>query len=147
MKALLDSHDKFLHYDALNADDAERMQANQAALQVIADQVGKLDPSQKCGEQYEVFRSAIDELHRATQLAYAVASDPTSAPNTISRSMIAIQTRSPLACSDPTRSRVETSLPSGARRRLVHREITSANRFRHLISMLSGRPMRIPNLQ
>lgn len=79
VKAFLDSHDKLLHYDALTADDVERMQANQAALRGVTDQVGELDPPQKYREQYEVFRSAIDEMHKATQLAYAVAFDPTSA--------------------------------------------------------------------
>jgi len=79
VKAFLDSHDKLLHYDALTADDVERMQANQAALRGVTDQVGELDPPQKYREQYEVFRSAIDEMHKATQLAYAVAFEPTSA--------------------------------------------------------------------
>lgn len=79
VKAFLDSHDKLLHYDALTADDVERMQTNQAALRGVTDQIGELDPPQKYGEQYEVFRSAIDEMHKATQLAYAVASDPISA--------------------------------------------------------------------
>jgi hypothetical protein len=79
VKAFLDSHDKLLHYDVLTADDVEQMQTNQAALREITDQVGELDPPQKYGEQYEVFRSAIDEMHKATQLAYAVASDPISA--------------------------------------------------------------------
>jgi len=79
VKAFLDSHDKLVHYDALTADDVEQMQANQATLQGFTVQVGDLDPPQKYGEQYEVFHSAIDEMHEATRLAYALAADPTSA--------------------------------------------------------------------
>ena|SRR5215211_1554904 len=79
VKAFLDSHDKLVHYDALTAEDVDQMRANQATLQGFTGQVGDLDPPQKYGEQYEVFRSAIDEMHEATQLAYALAADPTSA--------------------------------------------------------------------
>src|SRR5215218_6594255 len=75
VKAFLDSHDKLVHYDALTAEDVDQMRANQG----FTGQVGDLDPPQKYGEQYEVFRSAIDEMHEATQLAYALAADPTSA--------------------------------------------------------------------
>jgi|SRR5215208_3552471 len=79
VKAFLDSHGKLLHYDALTADDVEQMLANQAVLRGVTDQVGELDPPQKYREQYDVFHAAIDEMHKATQLAYAVASEPTSA--------------------------------------------------------------------
>lgn len=79
VKTFLDSHDKLLHYDALTADDVEKLQANQAALQVFTDQAGDLNAPQKYREQKEVFLSAINELHEAARLAYALAVDPTSA--------------------------------------------------------------------
>jgi hypothetical protein len=78
-QTFLDSHDRLVRYDALNVDDIEEMQANQAALQEITEQVANLHPPQKHREQYEVFRSAINELHQAVQLAYNLAADPVSA--------------------------------------------------------------------
>jgi hypothetical protein len=79
VETFLDSHQKFMRYDALTADDIEEMQADQAALKGFADQVEGLDPPQKYREQYEVFRSAINELYEATKLAYKLAADPTAA--------------------------------------------------------------------
>jgi hypothetical protein len=79
VETFLDSHQKFMRYDALTADDIEEMQADQAALKGFADQVEGLDPPQKHREQYEVFRSAINELYEATKLAYELAADPTAA--------------------------------------------------------------------
>ena len=79
VETFLDSHDKLLHYDALTADDVEELRANQAALQGFTDQIGDLKPPQKYREQNDVFLSAIDELHEAAQVAYALAADPTSA--------------------------------------------------------------------
>ena len=79
VETFLDSHQKFMPYDALTADDIEEMQADQAALKGFADQVDGLDPPQKHREQYEVFRSAINELYEATKLAYELAADPTAA--------------------------------------------------------------------
>ena len=79
VETFLDSHQKFMRYDALTADDIEQMQANQAALKGFADQVEGLDPPQKYREHYEVFRSAINELYEATTLAYKLAADPTAA--------------------------------------------------------------------
>jgi hypothetical protein len=78
-ETFFDSHDKLLRYDALNADDVEEMQANQTTLQETTEQVASLDPPQRYREQYEVFRSAINELHQAAQLAYNLAADPVSA--------------------------------------------------------------------
>jgi hypothetical protein len=75
----LDSHDKLLRYDALTGEDVEDLQANQAALQGFTVQVDDLSPPQKYTEHYEVFRSTINELHLATQLAYQLAADPTAA--------------------------------------------------------------------
>jgi hypothetical protein len=79
VETFLDSHERLLRYDALTADDVEEMQANQAALQGYADQADDLDPPRRYGEQYEVFRSAINELYQAAQLAHDLAADPTAA--------------------------------------------------------------------
>ena len=79
VETFLDSHDKLLHYDALSADDVEEMKANLTALQEFANQAGDLNAPQKYREQNDVFLSAIDELHEAAQVAYALAADPTSA--------------------------------------------------------------------
>jgi hypothetical protein len=79
VETFLDSHERLLRYDALTADDVEEMQANQVALQGYTDQTDDLDPPQKYGEQYEVFRSAINELYEATKLAYDLAADPAAA--------------------------------------------------------------------
>ena len=79
VETFLDSHDRLLRYDALTAGDVEEMQANQAALQRYTDQVRELNPPRRYGEQYEVFRSAIEELYQAAQLAHDLAADPTAA--------------------------------------------------------------------
>jgi hypothetical protein len=79
VETFLDSHERFLSYDALTSDDVEEMQANQASLQGFTDQVNDLNPPQKYKEQYEVFRLAINELHEAARLAYSLAADPTAA--------------------------------------------------------------------
>ncbi len=41
--------------------------------------MNNLDPPQQYGEHYEVFSSAVNELHEAGQLAYDLAADPTAA--------------------------------------------------------------------
>ena len=79
VETFLDTHEKLLRYDALTADDVEEMQANQTALKTFTDQVDGLDPPQTYREQYEVFRSAINELYEATRQAYTFAADPTAA--------------------------------------------------------------------
>jgi hypothetical protein len=79
VEAFLDSHEKLLRYDALTSGDVEKMQANQAALHGFADQANDLRAPQKYTEQNDAFLSAIDELHQAAQLAYALAADPISA--------------------------------------------------------------------
>jgi hypothetical protein len=79
VKTFLDSHDKISRYDALTADDVEEMQANQATLQDITNQVATLDPPQRYREQYELFSSATSELYEAARLAYNLAADPISA--------------------------------------------------------------------
>jgi hypothetical protein len=79
VEAFLDSHEKLLRYDSLASDDIEKMQANEAALQGFAGQASDLRAPQKYREQKIAFLSAIEELHQAAQLAYALAADPTSA--------------------------------------------------------------------
>jgi hypothetical protein len=79
VETFLDSHDKLLHYDALTADNIGEMQANQATLQELIDQVANLNPPREYKEQYKVFRLAVNELHDTTQLAYTFAADPTAA--------------------------------------------------------------------
>ena len=79
VEAFLDSHEKLLRYDALTSADIEKMQANQAALQVLANRASDLRAPQKYRDQKDAFLSAIDELHRAAQLANALAADPIAA--------------------------------------------------------------------
>jgi hypothetical protein len=79
VEAFLDSHEKLLRYDTLTSGDIEEMQADEAALQGFVDQASDLRAPQKYGEQKDAFVSAIEELHQAAQLAYALAADPISA--------------------------------------------------------------------
>jgi hypothetical protein len=79
VETFLDTHERLLRYDALTAEDVEEMRANQAALRGYSDQVRELNPPRRFGDQYEVFRSAINELHQAAQLAHDLAADPTAA--------------------------------------------------------------------
>ena len=74
-----DSHETFLRYDALTSADIEKLQANRTALKRFADQASALSAPKKYEKQLDVFRSAIDELHRAVKLSYVLAADPISA--------------------------------------------------------------------
>jgi hypothetical protein len=55
------------------------MQAHEAAHQGFVGQASDMNAPQKYREQKIAFLSAIDELHQAAQLAYALAADPISA--------------------------------------------------------------------
>jgi len=79
VEAFLDSHDKLLRYDALNAGDVEEMQANEATLEKLTNRASSLAPPQKYEGQHEVFSSAVAELHEAARLAYGAAADPVAA--------------------------------------------------------------------
>lgn len=79
VETFLDSHSKLLHYDALTAEDVEKMQVNQDVLRTSTDQVDELAPPPSYMEHRDVFSSAINELHEATRLAYVLAADPTAA--------------------------------------------------------------------
>jgi hypothetical protein len=82
VKTFLDSHEELVRYDALTANDVDKMENNQKTLGELADQADNLKPPQnpqKYREQQETFSSAISELHEAGQLGYRMASDPTAA--------------------------------------------------------------------
>ena len=79
VRTLLDSHDKLLRYDILTTDDVREMRANESALRGFAARVDGLDPPRRYVGQYEVFRSAINELHEAAQLAHSLVADATVA--------------------------------------------------------------------
>jgi hypothetical protein len=79
VEAFSDSHAKLLRYDTLTSGDIEEMKSNRAALQGFADQASDLKAPQKYRKQKDAFVLAIDELHQAAQLAYALAADPISA--------------------------------------------------------------------
>jgi hypothetical protein len=82
VETFLNSHEKLLRYDALSAADVEEMEADEAALQGMADRAAGLDPPQKYEEQHGVFASAIDQLHEAARLAHAMAADPVAVTET-----------------------------------------------------------------
>ena len=73
------SHEKLLRYDALAAADVQKMEANETALQGMAERAADLEPPRKYGEQHEVFVSAVDELREAARLAHVMAADPVAA--------------------------------------------------------------------
>jgi hypothetical protein len=75
----LDCHAKLRRYDALATEDIEELRADQAALQGFAEQVDETDPPQGYTEQYEAFRSAVNELHEGARLAHYLAADPVAA--------------------------------------------------------------------
>ena len=75
----LDSHEMLLRYDTLTSGDVEKLRADQADLARFAGEAGALSAPQKYMEHKDVFRSAIDGLHQAAQLAYVLAADPISA--------------------------------------------------------------------
>jgi hypothetical protein len=79
VETFLDSNEKLLHYDALTPGDVKKMQANQAVLQGFVTQASHLNAPHKYTQQKAAFLSAIEELHQAAKLAYALAADPISA--------------------------------------------------------------------
>jgi hypothetical protein len=82
VEVFLDSHDKLLQYDMLTADDLAEMQVNESALRGCVNQVDDLDPPRRYAGQYEVYRSAMNELHEAAQLAYSLVAYPIAATKT-----------------------------------------------------------------
>lgn len=75
----LDCHAKLMRYDSLTAKDIEELRGDQASLQRFTEQVDETDPPQGYTEQYEAFRSAVNEMHEGAQLAYSLAADPVAA--------------------------------------------------------------------
>jgi hypothetical protein len=65
-----------LRYDTLTSGDVEKLRAEQAILERYADRAGALRAPQRYEEHKDVFRSAIDGLHKAARLAYVLAADP-----------------------------------------------------------------------
>ena len=82
VEASLQSNDKLLRYDALNAGDVEEIKANYVALQGYARRARDLAPSAENKDQYKVFVLAISELRDANELAYRLVADPSSATQT-----------------------------------------------------------------
>ena len=79
VEAFRSSHEKVLRYDSLAADDVQKMEANEAALQEMSERAADLEPPRKYGEQHDVFVSAVDELREAARLAHVMAADPVAA--------------------------------------------------------------------
>jgi hypothetical protein len=77
--AFLSSNEMLLRYDTLTSGDVEKLQAEQAILARYAGQAEALGAPQKYKQHKDVFSSAIEELHQATQLAHVLAADPISA--------------------------------------------------------------------
>jgi hypothetical protein len=82
VEASLRSNDKLLRYDGLTADDIEEMKADYVALESYVLRANDLAPSAENENQYKVFVLAIGELRDANELAYRLASDPSSATQT-----------------------------------------------------------------
>jgi hypothetical protein len=79
VETFLESHEKLLRYDALATADVREMEANETALQGMADRAANLDPPRKYEEQHDVFSAAIDEMRNAAGLAHDMAADPVAA--------------------------------------------------------------------
>jgi hypothetical protein len=79
VETFLRSHEKLQQYDALNADDIQAMEANEAALLDLATRASELTPPREYNEQHEVFSAAIEELREAARLAHVMAADPVAA--------------------------------------------------------------------
>src|SRR5215207_3151343 len=82
VEAALRSNNKLLRYDALTAEDVEELKADYVALENYARRARDLAPSAEHEDQYKVFVLAIGELRDANELAYRLASDPSSATQT-----------------------------------------------------------------
>jgi hypothetical protein len=78
----LRSNNKLLRYDGLTAEDVEELKADYVALENYARRAKDLAPSAEHEDQYKVFVLAIGELRDANELAYRLASDPSSATQT-----------------------------------------------------------------
>jgi hypothetical protein len=82
VEASLRSNNKLLRYDALTAEDVEELKVDYVALENYARRARDLAPSAEHEDQYKVFVLAINELRDANELAYRLATDPSSATQT-----------------------------------------------------------------
>src|SRR5215217_3390356 len=82
VEASLRSNNKLLRYDGLTAEDVEELEADYVALENYARRAKDLAPSVENEDQHKVFVLAIGELRDANELAYRLASDPSSATQT-----------------------------------------------------------------
>jgi hypothetical protein len=79
VEASLRSNNKLLRYDGLTAEDVEELKADYVDLENYARRARDLAPSAEHEDQYTVFVLAISELRDASELAYRLAADPSSA--------------------------------------------------------------------
>jgi hypothetical protein len=79
VEASLRSNNKLLRYDGLTAEDVEDLKADYVVLENYARRARDLAPSAEHEDQYKVFVLAISELRDASELAYRLAADPSSA--------------------------------------------------------------------
>ena len=82
VETALSSNNKLLRYDSLTAEDVEELKADYVALENYARRARDLAPSAEHEDQYKVFVLAINELREANELAYRLATDPSSATQT-----------------------------------------------------------------
>ena len=82
VETALRSNNKLLRYDGLTAEDVEELKADYVALENYARRARDLAPSAEHEDQYKVFVLAINELREANELAYRLATDPSSATQT-----------------------------------------------------------------
>jgi hypothetical protein len=82
VEASLRSNNKLLRYDGLTAEDVEELKADYVLLENYARRANDLAPSAEHEDQYKIFVLAINELRDANELAYRLASDPSSATQT-----------------------------------------------------------------
>jgi hypothetical protein len=73
------SNDKLLRYDALTRENVADLQANYSALGDYDAQIENVIPPEEYKDQYRLLSVAVDDLYRATEIAYRSASNPVSA--------------------------------------------------------------------
>jgi hypothetical protein len=79
VEVFLESHDRILRYDTLTPADVQAMEDNYLVLRGYSEQAADLSPPEEYSEQHAQFSFAINELYRASEIAYRVTADPASA--------------------------------------------------------------------
>jgi hypothetical protein len=79
MEASLQSTDKLRRPDSLTAADVQDMEDNLVALKEYDDQVEDLEPPEEYRNQHDLLTAAVADLHGASEIAYRLVTDPTSA--------------------------------------------------------------------